>query len=225
MIIIIIRTLIIYFSLLLIMRVMGKRQLGEMELTEFVVAVLVADLAANPLQDLGIPMINGIVPIITLFCCEVLLTWIGGKSIRFRAIMFDKPSILIEHGRIDPAEMAKNRFTPEELMKALRAKDCVDVSKIQYAILETDGKISILKEPAEAPVSAKQFGAEIPHKGLPHIVISEGRIISDNLAIAGFDERWLEERIKTTKYSSAKDIYIMTVDEAGNVYISGKDGR
>lgn len=216
MIIILIRTLIIYFSLLLLMRVLGKRQLGEMELTEFVVAVLVADLASNPLQDLGIPMINGLVPIITLFGCEMLLTWIGGKSIRFRSLMFDKPSILIAHGRIKPEEMIKNRFTPEELMKALRSKECTDISKVEYAILETDGKVSIIRQ--------SENYAE-PNNGLPHIIVSEGRIIDDNLLVCGHDRQWLDERIKEAHCSSAKEIYLMTVDDMQNIFVSRKDGR
>ena len=210
-----IRTLIIYFSLLILMRILGKRQLGEMELTEFVVAVLLADLAANPLQDIGIPMINGLVPIITLFCCEVLITWVGGKSIRLRRAMFDRPSILIEHGRVDPVQMAKNRFTPEELMKALRSKECVDISRVEYAVLETDGNVSIIREPE---------GNGQRGNGLPHIVISEGRIIDENLSLTGHDRAWLEARLDEKGFKSAQEIYLMTVDDAGKVYISGKDG-
>ena len=117
--IIIIRTIIIYLALLVTMRVLGKRQLGELELSEFVVAALIADLASHPLQDLGIPMINGLVPIFTLFCCEVLITGLSLKSIRLRGLLFGKPSFLIVRGKIDQAEMRKSRFTSEELMQKL----------------------------------------------------------------------------------------------------------
>ena len=120
--IIIIRTIIIYLALLVTMRVLGKRQLGELELSEFVVAALIADLASHPLQDLGIPMINGLVPIFTLFCCEVLITGLSLKSIRLRGFLFGKPSFLIVRGKIDQAEMRKSRFTSEELMQELRKK-------------------------------------------------------------------------------------------------------
>ena len=114
--IVLIRTLIIYLTLLITMRLLGKRQMGEMELTEFVLASLIADLAAHPLQDIGIPLINGLVPVLTLFCCEVLIAGLSMKSVRLRALLFGKPSILIERGRILQQEMHKNRFTLEELM-------------------------------------------------------------------------------------------------------------
>ena len=129
------------------MRLLGKRQLGEMELSEFVVAALVADLASHPLQDLGIPMINGIVPVLTLFCCEVFISWAAMKSIRLRALLFGKPGVLIKDGQIMQQEMEKNRFTADELMQELRNQGCMDISKIKYAILETTGKISVIKNP------------------------------------------------------------------------------
>ena len=117
--IVLIRTLIIYLSLLVTMRLLGKRQLGEMELSEFVLASLIADLAAHPLQDIGIPLINGLVPVLTLFCCEVLITWLCMKSIRLRGLLYGKPSLLIDHGRIRQKEMGDNRFTLDELLQEL----------------------------------------------------------------------------------------------------------
>lgn len=135
-----------------------KRQLAEMELSEFVVASLIADLAAHPLQDLGIPLINGLVPITTLFCCEVLLIWISGKSIFARKLLFGKPSILIDHGRINVREMENNRFSNEELMQELRNKDCLDIDKVQYAILETDGHVNVIMNPQDSPLTAGQMG-------------------------------------------------------------------
>ena len=138
--IIIIRTLIIYAALLAAMRLLGKRQLGEMELSEFVVAALIADLAAHPLQDLGIPMINGLVPILTLFCCEVAISRAALKSAKLRALLYGKPSMLIKKGVIDQREMAKNSFTTDELMQELRNQGCLDISRVEYAVLETDAK-------------------------------------------------------------------------------------
>ena len=150
--IIFIRTLIIYFALVLIMRLLGKRQLGEMELSEFVVAALIADLASHPLQDIGIPMINGLVPIVTLFCCEVLISGLAMKNIRLRALLFGKPSMLVEKGKIRQKEMKKNRFTTDELMEELRNQGYLDIGSVEYAVLETDGRLSVIPYPAEAPV-------------------------------------------------------------------------
>ena len=128
------RTIIVYFTLLVAMRLMGKRQLGEMELSEFVVAALIADLAAHPLQDIGIPLINGIVPVLTLFCCEMLISGFSMKSIRFRSLLFGRPSLLIQEGKILQNEMHSNRFTPEELMQELRNQGIYDISRVQYAV-------------------------------------------------------------------------------------------
>ena len=137
--IVIIRTGIIYFALLAAMRLMGKRQLGEMELSEFVVASLIADLASHPLQDVGIPMTNGLVPILTLLCLELLIAGLSMKSIRLRTLLFGRPSMLVVRGKIDQREMRANRFTADELMQELRKKGIFDLSQVEYAVLETDG--------------------------------------------------------------------------------------
>ena len=136
--ILIFRTLIVYITLLGAMRLLGKRQLGELELSEFVVAALLADMASHPLQDIGIPLINGLVPVLTLFCCEVLVSGVALKSLRLRTLLFGKPSLLIWRGVIDQKELRKNRFTLDELTQELRSQGVTDLSKVEYGILETD---------------------------------------------------------------------------------------
>ena len=138
--IVLVRTLVIYFALLITMRLLGKRQLGEMELSEFVLAALIADLAAHPLQDIGIPLINGLVPILTLFCCEVLISGATLKSVHLRSLFFGRPSVLILRGKVIQRELRKNRFSLDELMQELRNQGVLDISKIEYGILETDGR-------------------------------------------------------------------------------------
>lgn len=221
--IIIIRTLIIYFALLLMMRMLGKRQLGEMELSEFVVAALVADLASHPLQDLGIPLINGIVPVLTLFCCEVFISWATMKSIRLRAILFGKPGILIKNGTIMQGEMEKNRFTSDELMQELRNQGCLDISKIQYAILETDGRVNVIKYPAEMPVTAKQMNIPCENTGYPITVISAGHVNNSNLKLISRDNAWLLDELKANGIDDVGQVFLMTVNEAGQSYISAKE--
>ena len=185
--IIMIRTVIVYFSLLLTMRLLGKRQLGEMELSEFVLAALIADLASLPLQDLGIPMINGLVPILTLFCCELLITGVCMKNIRLRTAFYGKPSLLIIRGRISQKEMHRNRFTPDELMQELRNQGFLDISTVQYAILETDGTLNVIPFPNQCPVTAEQLGIDAGDTAYPYIVISNGRILEANLKHIGRD--------------------------------------
>ena len=221
--IIIIRTIIIYLALLVTMRVLGKRQLGELELSEFVVAALIADLASHPLQDLGIPMINGLVPIFTLFCCEVLITGLSLKSIRLRGFLFGKPSFLIVRGKIDQAEMRKSRFTSEELMQELRSKSCTDISSVEYGILETDGTLNVILFPAERPATAGQLGISTSDGGYPSIVINDGRVIDTNLRKLGLDRNWLSAELKRQGRGSEKDIFLMTVNQSRKVYISVKE--
>lgn len=221
--IIIIRTLIVYIALLAAMRLLGKRQLGEMELSEFVVAALIADLAAHPLQDLGIPMINGLVPILTLFCCEVLISYLTLRNTKLRALLYGKPSMLIEKGKINQKEMSKNRFTTDELMQELRNQGCLDISKIEYATLETDGRLNVILYPLEQTVTAGQIGAEVDDGGYPLIVVSDGHVLSKNLTALGLDEKWLKAALKKRGFENAEGVFLMTVNDEREVYIAGKE--
>ena len=221
--IVFVRTLIIYFALVLIMRLLGKRQLGEMELSEFVVAALIADLASHPLQDIGIPMINGLVPIVTLFCCEVLISGLAMKNIRLRALLFCKPSMLVEKGKIRQKEMKKNRFTTDELMEELRNQGYLDIGSVEYAVLETDGRLSVIPYPAEAPVTPAQLKIEAEDKGYPVVVISDGHVIRSNLRLVGRDMNWLKKRLAALGVKDAEQVFLMTVNSAGQVYYAPKE--
>lgn len=221
--IIIIRTLIVYFALLLTMRLLGKRQLGEMELSEFVLAALIADLAAHPLQDIGIPMINGLLPILVLYCCEVIIAWGSLKSVRMRSVLFGKPSILIEKGKINQREMKKNRFTVDELMEQLRSQSCTDISTVEYAILETGGKLSLLLYPSKKPPSAELMGIQPDDSGLPVIIVSNGRVIGSNLKLMGYNESWLQKQLKARGHESPATVFLMTVNPAGQIFFSPKE--
>lgn len=221
----IIRTMMIYAALLVSMRLMGKRQLGEMELSEFVVASLIADLASHPLQDVGIPMINGLVPIFTLFCCELLIAGLSLKSVRLRTLLFGKPSMLILRGQICQKEMRANRFTVDELMQELRNQGIVDISQVEYAILETDGQLNVIPFPAEKPPSARQLGVTVDDGGFPAIVVNDGRVLENVLTGTGHDRVWLQEEIARSGFDSPEGVYLMTVNRGGQTYIAGKEAK
>ena len=225
MIIVIIRTLIVFFSLMIIMRILGKRQLAEMELSEFVVASLAADLAAHPLQDIGIPMINGLVPIIILFCCEILLIWISGKSIHASKLFFGKPSLLIDHGKINVKEMENNRFSNEELMQELRNKSCLDIDEVQYAVLETNGHVNVILMPQHSPVTAEQMGTETVDDGYPHIVVSKGKVSDENMKLLGLDRQWLDRQLKQNGKTDVSEVYLMTVTDKKKIKIYKEDDQ
>lgn len=222
--IIMIRTFVIYLALLASMRMMGKRQLGELEVSELVTAVLIADFAAMPLQDIGIPMINGLVPLVLLLCFEILMTGAVTKSIRFREVVCGKPSVLVYRGKIDQTEMRKNRFTLDELYEELRQQGATDLSKIECAILETSGILNVILFPSEQTPTCNQMGIETPSSSYPIIIINEGRVLSNNLTLMGLDERWLDKQLKSRKIRSPKDVYLFSVDGLGNTYLAMREG-
>ncbi len=208
------------------MRIMGKRQLGEMELSEFIVAALVADLAATPLQDIGIPLLNGLIPIVTLFCLEILIARLSLCSIRFRSLAFGRPEILIRNGEIDIKSMKKNRFTADELMQELRAQGIESFSVVSYAILETNGKLSVILKADEQPLTPKQLGLTVVGSGYPHIIISDGRILDKNLKLLGLGEGWLKNELRRRKIKNSNDVYLLTVSDEGEIYCRlGKDEK
>ena len=222
--IVIARTFIIYFALLITMRLLGKRQLGEMELSEFVLASLIADLSAIPLQDTSIPLLNGLVAILILFCCELIISGATLKSIRLRTLIFGKPSILITRGKIDQQEMRKNRITVDELMEELRNQGCNDISLVEYAVLETDGQLNVILFPAEQPVTAALMGLDAGPGGYPTIIVSDGRVMEANLRSTGRDLGWLDKQLKARGHDNARRVFLMTVNNAGQIYFAPKEG-
>lgn len=220
----IIRALIMYGVLFLTMRLLGKRQLGEMELSELVLGALIADVAANTLQDIGIPLLNGLVPVITLFCCEVLLSFVSLKSVRLRAVLFGKPSFLIVRGKIDQAELRKNRFTVDELLQELRNQGATDISKVEYAILETDGTLNVLLYTAESPVTPAMMKLPVENGGFFSVVICDGRVLGENLKSMGLDENWLTKQLRQRELRTPKEVFLMAVNGEKQVYLARKEG-
>lgn len=221
----IIRTLILYAVIIISLRIMGKRQIGELEPAELVVAVLISDLAAHPLQDIGTPLLYGLIPVLTLLCCEVLMSGLIVKSIKFRKLICGKPSLLIHKGKIIQREMKSNRFTLDELSEQLRKKDISDISTVKYAILETDGSLSTLLYTDQAPLTPKQMNIQVDNAGYPVIVVNEGRVLSDNLKKMGYNDIWLNRQLSERNVSDASDVYLMTVDESGCIYFLQKDRK
>ncbi|MDR1589532.1 MAG: DUF421 domain-containing protein [Oscillospiraceae bacterium] len=221
--IVIIRTLIIYFAIVVSMRVMGKRQLGELEPAELVVAVLMSDLAAHPLQDLGTPLIYGLVPVLTLLCCEILISGAILKVSWLRALVCGRPGMIIENGKIIQREMRKNRYTLDELAERLRKKDITNIGTVRYAILETDGTISAFLYPEYAPITPCQTGTDVSAPGFPVPVVCDGRVLEKNLKSLGYDRVWLERRIAARGAGSERDVFLFSTDGCGNEFFQLKE--
>lgn len=221
--IVIIRTLIIYSALVLSLRLMGKRQLGELELPELIVAVLIADMAAHPLQDIGIPLMNGLIPIAVLFCCEVLIAGLGVRSPWIRTVLYGRPCFLIDRGKVCQKAMRRNRFTLDELTEELRGRNVTDISKVEYAVLETDGVLNVLLFPAERPVTVRDLELAAPDAGYPVILINDGKVMSRNLRLMGRDEAWLRGELRSRRAAGPEDVYLLMLDGAGNIYYAAKE--
>ena len=216
------RTIILYLLLIAVIRLMGKRQIGQMEPAEFVVTMLVANLAAIPMQDGGIPLFSGMIPILTVLGVELILSTLALRSIRLRRILCGKPVILIENGRILRENLRKTRITLDELSGHLREKDVLDPSTVQFAILETNGNVSVFPYPAEKPASAKDAGIQAKKQYLPLTIISDGRLLRENLEKAGKDEAWVK-RTLGAHHAEVESTWLLTVDGGNNILWYGKD--
>jgi len=201
------RTLILYVVIIIVLRLMGKRQIGQLQPSELVVALIIADLAAVPMANVGIPLINGIIPILTLFIMEELLSLISLKSEGARGFISGKPSILIERGTIMEEELRRMRYNLNDLLEQLRLKDFSNLEDIDYAILETSGQLSVIPKPENKPVTIKDMDIKPDSQHLPVTVIIDGRTNSDNLAKIGLDDDWLIKELKKNKVNSIKDVF------------------
>lgn len=212
MLIIFVRTLILYALIILVLRLMGKRQIGQLQPSELVVALVIADLAAVPMANVGIPLINGIIPIITLFIMEELLSFISMKSEAARGLISGKPSILIERGIIMEQELERLRYNLNDLLEQLRLKNFPNIEEIDYAILETSGQLSVIPKPENKPVTKKDMNVKTTVQQLPVTVIIDGRTISDNLHKIGLSNEWLSRELKKNKVESDKGVFFAYLD-------------
>ena len=217
-----VRTIALYLVLIVCVRLMGKRQIGEMEPTEFVVTMLLANLAAIPMQDGAIPLYSGLVPILTVLGSELVLSGLILRSVRLRQLLCGKPVILIDNGKILQENLKSARINLDELTGQLRAKDVLDIRTVQFAILETSGDLSVFPYPKEKPASAKDAGVQATGQHLPVTVVEDGYLSRENLERAKKDEKWLE-KVLSQHNCGIQDTFLLTVDESGQVVWLGKE--
>ena len=219
------RTVILYFLIMTGLRLMGKRQIGELEPGELVLTMMISDLATVPMQDFGIPLLAGVIPILTLLALSMLLSQLSLTSLRFRRLAYGAPSVLIREGVLQQEAMRKNRYTLDELLEELREQGYSSIGDIKYAILETSGQVSILPYAREAPITPKGAGLNVPDDvTLPVLLINDGRIMAQNLHGSGYDEAWLTGELKKRRLTSPRQVFLMTVDETGTVVCVAKEG-
>jgi len=220
------RTILLYAVLIVGIRVMGKRQIGELEPVELVLMLLISDLAVVPMQDFGIPLLNGVVPIVTLLSLSMLLSFFSMRSVRFHRLICGNPTTLIENGVIRQDALRRNRFTLDELLEELRAQGVTDLETVKYAVLETNGQLSVLLRPEEAPATPKQLGRSVRDDvWLPAILVNDGRVLGHALRDRGLDGAWLDRTLRARGFHSAREVLLLTIDGAGKVLCVGKEDR
>ena len=219
MIITLIRAAILYFLIVFSVRIMGKRQIGELQPSELVITILISEIAAIPMQDNGAPLINSVIPVLLLISFDVSM-----KFPKFRGLMQGHSLIVIRNGMIDQTQLKRLRFTVDDLMEALRQKDVFRIEDVQYAIAETNGTLSVLLKPEKRVPVAEELNVTIPDDGLPCIVISDGRIITSAFKDCGMTMKKLQTHIKKSGLE-LKDILIMEIDRSGNTTIIKRDER
>ena len=185
MLIIFFRAIILYTVVLVVMRLMGKREIGQLQPFELAISIMIADLASTPMTDVGIPISNGIVPILGLLIMHLIISYINMKSMKGREIICGKPRILIYRGKIDEQALKKERFTISELQEKLRDKDIANIGDVEYAILETSGQVNIIEKPNKRKVVTEDLNIDAEYEGIPYDLVVEGVIMKDNLKIFG----------------------------------------
>ena len=216
------RTIVLYLVLIVVIRLMGKRQIGQMEPSEFVVTMLVANLAAIPMQDGAIPLYSGVVPILTVLGLELTLTYLSLRSVFLRKLLCGKPVILIENGNTLQNNLRKTGVTLDELTGHLREKGILDLQNVQYAILETNGNLSVFPYPKHMPASAKDAGIQASSQFIPLTIISDGYLSQDNLQKAGKDMGWVE-RVLKEKQATVQSTWLLTVDGRDHILFLRKE--
>lgn len=218
------RAFILYFLIMIGLRLMGKRQIGELEPSELVLTMMISDLATVPMQDFGIPLLAGVVPILTLLSLSLLLSQLSLHYLRLRALICGTPAILIEKGRICQTAMRKNRYTLDELLEELREQGYSKIADVKYAVLENSGQLSVFPWTAQQPPTAQQLGLD-PQDDvtLPTVLINDGRLLKQNLKACGRDEQWLKKQLSREKAASHREVFLMTLDEDGTVYCVKKE--
>ncbi|MBR5479537.1 MAG: DUF421 domain-containing protein [Clostridia bacterium] len=218
-----IRTIILYLITIIALRIMGKRQLGELSPTELVVTILISDLAAIPMQDNGTPLLIGIIPILTLLSLEIITSSLALKSSKCKKILFGENSMLILNGKINQQEMKRLRLTLDELLEELRLNGYTSIDKIRYAILETNGKLTVIPYAKYEAPTREDMKIKNAKNALPLSIISDGNIAWNNIYKLNKNKTWLVDTLKKHGYKKARDVFLMQMDEDNNVTIIAKE--
>ena len=216
------RSIVLYIIVLIVMRMMGKREIGQLQPFELAISIMIADLATIPMADTGIPIGNGIVPILGLLVMHLLISLINLKSTRLREIICGKPRILIYRGKIQEKAMIKERFTINELQERIRSQNVVNLGDVEYAILETSGQITVIEKPNKRQAIPEDFGIMPEYEGIPYDLVVDGKVMYQNLKEIGKDYNWLKKEVNKFKFNP-EEALVVTIDGKGQIFCQKKE--
>ena len=218
------RAIILYIVVLIVMRLMGKREIGQLQPFELAIAIMIADLASIPMTETGVPISNGIVPILGLLVMHLIISMINLKSIKAREIICGKPRILIYRGKIDEKALIKERFTLNELQERLRDKDVVNIADVEYAILETSGQVTVIEKPNKRKTIPEDFDIMPDYEGLPYDLVVDGKIMTKNLQEIEKDYNWLDTEVRKFGFKP-EEALLVTYDGKGQIFCQKKEEK
>lgn len=223
MIITVIRTIVMYIFVVLALRVMGKRQIGELEPSELVVTIMISELASLPIQEPGQPLISSIVGILILLILEVVISFLAYKNGTLRKIVYGTPSVFFQKGKIDQKEMENQRFNINDLLAEVRNSGAADLSEVDYVLMETNGNVSVILNAQNRPVTPRDLGLTPQPTEISYVLIDNGTVNFMNLKQLGYDGAWLKKRLEEYHVGSPAGVFYMGADAGGNVYLIPKD--
>ena len=215
------RSIVLYIIVLIVMRLMGKREIGQLQPFELAISIMIADLATIPMTETGIPIFNGIIPILGLLLMHILISIINLKSLKAREIICGKPRILIYRGKIDAKALKKERFTINELQEKLRGNNIVNLGDIEYAILETSGEVTIIQKPEKRGSIPEDFNIKPEYEGIPYDLVIDGKVMVQNLKKLGKNYNWLKKQVE--KFGiKPEEALVVTIDGKGQIFCQKK---
>lgn len=216
------RSIVLYIIVLVVMRLMGKREIGQLQPFELAISIMIADLASIPMTDPGTPIFNGIIPILGLLIMHLLISMINLKSSRAREIICGRPSILIYRGKINEKNLRKERFTINELEERLRGNNVINLGDVEYAILETSGQVTVIQKPDKRNTIPQDFNIMPEYEGIPYDLVVDGKVMKENLKAIGKDYNWLKKQVEKFNMKP-EEALIVTFDGKGQIFCQKKE--
>ncbi|MBQ2614918.1 MAG: DUF421 domain-containing protein [Clostridia bacterium] len=224
MIIIAARTLLMYVFVVLTLRLMGKRQIGELEASELVVTIIISEIAALPITDTGVPLVGSILAILVLLLLEICLSQLAYRNVWVRTALYGKPSMFYSNGKLHQEEMRKQRFNVGDLMEELRNQGVVNLNQVEYVLMETNGKVSVILSAEESPVTPQDMDISTQPVRMSYVLIDNGNLIRNNLKRLGLDERWVEKQLKEHKLSHISQVFYLSFEQGtGKIVLIPKE--